>query len=182
MNQEPLVEVRSIMTYDNYKKYFFFSLFRRKSYKRYLVLFYVISSIGILASLSFGIFFGFDTVNIILLLTLLVLTLFMSYLVIFAPKNYYKTAKKVMENLTIYKFTPEYLDVESKAEVASFNSSIRYDAFYMIYEMDEVFFLFTSNRQAYLVPKNDIPVEILEQLRTIFKFKLGKKYHNYSNK
>ena len=129
-----------------------------------------------------GIFFGFDIVNLVLLLVLLVLGLFRVYLVVFAPKKYYNTAQKFIENLTIYRFTPEYLDVESKAEIASGNSSIRYDAFHMIYEMDEVIYLFISNRQALLVPKNGIQVEILEQLRAIFKNSLGKKYHNYCNK
>ncbi|WP_160673392.1 YcxB family protein [Clostridium sp. C8-1-8] len=182
MNQEILAEVKSTMTYDIFKKYFLFSLFRRKSYKQRLAIFCIIFSIGGVVSLYSIISFGFDAINTILLLMLLVLAFLMTYLVIFAPKNYYKTAKKVIENPTIYRFTSEYIEVELIAEAISGNSIIKYDSFHKIYEIGDMFYLYISNRQAHIVPKNDIEEETLKKLRIIFKSKLGKKYHNYSNR
>ena len=182
MNQEILAEIKSIMTYDTYKKYFLFSLFRRKSYKKHLVMFSVISFIGILAALFSIILSGFDIINTVLLLLLVFLDIFMAYTVIFAPKNYYNTAKKVLENTTIFRFTSEYLTVEATAEAASGNSTNRYEALHMIYEVNEAFYLYISSRQAYVVPKSHVNEEVLEQLRTIFRSKLGKKYRNYSDR
>lgn len=182
MSQETLAEVRSVITYDSYKKYFMFCLFKRKSYKLFLVLYGVILSIVTLVALFSIINFGFQFINTTALVIALVLGFFILYSVVFVPKKYYKTAKQFAENSTTYRFTLECLEVESKSDESSSNSSIRYDAFHRIYELDEVIYIFISNIQAFIVPKNDIPEETMKQLRGIFKSKLGKKYHNYCNK
>lgn len=179
MNEEILVELKSTVTYDIYKKFFLFSLFKGKSYKRKILLFYVTLFIGVSVSLCTGIIFGFDFMIAVLLILLIVLGMLMSYLIIFAPKNYYKTAEKIVANMTVYRFTSEYLDIESKNELSSGKSVIRYDSFYKIYETDSDLYLYISNSQAYMVPKSDIPTNVMEQLRTIFESKLGKKYYNY---
>jgi len=182
MNEEILAEVKSIMTYDDYKAFFLFSLFRRKSYKPIIILYSIISFLVIITALCQLIFWGFDIISAIMLIIMLFLGALIFYLAVLAPKNYYKTAKSFIETPTIFRFTSEYLEVESKSETASSNSSFKYDVLYKIYEMDEVFYFFISNRQACMIPKNDIPAGTLKQLREIFQFKLGKKYRNYCKK
>lgn len=179
MNEEILVEVKNTVTYDIYKEYFLFSIFRGKSYMRKIYIFYVILFIGVSASLYTGILFGFDFISIVLLIILLVTGILISYLVAFAPKIYYKTAKKVIEHPTIYRFASESLDVELKAELTNGKSLITYDSFYKIYETDSYLYLYISISQAHIVPKKDIPINVMEKLRTIFKSKLGKNYYNY---
>ncbi|OPJ61132.1 YcxB family protein [Clostridium chromiireducens] len=179
MNKEILVEVTNTVTYDIYKEFFLFSSFRGKSYKRKILIFYVILFVGMSASLYTGIIFGYDFISIVLSIILIIAGILISYLVILAPKVYYKSAKSLVENLTIYRFTSEYLDVELKAELTNGKSEIAYNSFYKIYETDSYLYLYISISQAHIVPKKDIPINVMEQLRTIFKSTLGKSYYNY---
>lgn len=73
MSQETLAEVRSVITYDSYKKYFMFCLFKRKSYKLFLVLYGVILSIVTLVALFSIINFGFQFIYTTALVIVLVL-------------------------------------------------------------------------------------------------------------
>lgn len=86
MNQESFIELESSLTYETYREFFLFSLFKSKSYRKYLTFYYVISAIGIAVAVLSGISFGFRTVDIAILILLPVIALIMSYLVLFAPK------------------------------------------------------------------------------------------------
>lgn len=161
-------------TYDIYREFYIFTLFRGPLYKYGPVLFYITSIVGISISLFSGLSFGFDAIIVTLLIVLLVMILLMSFLIFISPKIYYKSGRKLIELPSKYTFTDTFISVESQSEAASSLSKIAYSSIHSIYETNTTIYIFLSNTQAYILPKKDIL-----DLRMIFANRV-KKFRNYS--
>ncbi len=176
-----IVEVITQGTYDIYKKYYMFSMFRGKMYKLGPILFYVINIVGILVVILSGTYSGFEAVDIIVLTILILMDLIMILLMFIIPKRYYRSAKNIIESTNKFRFTEEYMEVESTSELANDTSHIMYNALNRVCEIEDMIFIYLSNSQAYIIPKKDCTPENIQKLRTILNSKV-KKYNNYSKK
>lgn len=104
----------------------------------------------------------------------------MTFSLTYVPRKYYKTAKKLLEILSQYKFTEECLYVETHTEALSGNSQIKYEALHKIYELQDMIYIFISNNQAYILEKKNFNAESFQKLRRILQDKIGKMYFRYS--
>ncbi|MDF2613805.1 MAG: YcxB-like protein [Clostridia bacterium] len=180
MEQGLSIEVEQTITYEIYKKYYFFCLFRGKIYKYFPILIYIISTLAIILSLFTGFSFGFVTMDFVLLGVLGVILLVMTFSLVYVPRKYYKTAKKMLETPAQYKFTEEYLYVEAHTETTSGHSQVKYEGLHKIYESQDMVYIFLSNNQAYILEKKNFNAEDFQKLRRILQDKLGKMYFKYS--
>jgi hypothetical protein len=180
MEQINIVETETIITYELYRTYYLFSLFKGKLYKQMPRLIFSGGIFGIIVSLFSVFSFGFEPIRIIIPVTLTVVLILMTYLLVYFPKKYYNSASKVLGSSIKYKFTRDYFYAESNGESASGSSQIKYDALYKAYETDEMVYIFIDNRQAYPLEKKNFNSEDFQQLREVLQNKLGKMYYKYS--
>ena len=173
------VEVITQTTYDDYRKYYMFSLFRGRLYKIGPILFFVISVLGITSSLFLGFSHGFDALTILLLALLSFLIILMIFLMFIQPKLYYKSARSLVESTTKYSFGEEYMIAETNSESTNGSSKIMYNALHKVCEIDDLFFIYISNVQAFVIPKKCCSPEATREVRSILQSKV-KKYKNYS--
>lgn len=179
MEKGNAIQVEELVTYDIYLKYYLFCLFRGRLYKQGPILVYIVSTFGIVLALFTGFSFGFDIVVLVVTIILVVMLLLMTFLLTYVPKKYYKTAKKFLETPSRYKFTEEFLYVESHSEEASGSTKIKYEALHKIYELEDMIYIFINNSQAYILEKKIFNEESFQWLRNILIDKLGKKYKIY---
>lgn len=179
--RDEVVEVLTQNTYDIYKKYHRFVMFKGKLYKEGPILFFAIDGIGMFLSLLLGLFFGFDSLSIMLLTITVFLAIFMMFLIYVAPRLYYKSAKKFIEAPNRYRFAKDYMEVETNSELSSGTSKIMYEAIHKVCEIDEMLLIFISNNQAFTIPKKDCSPEKVQAIRNILCGKV-KKYKNYSKR
>ena len=177
-SEDKKLEITTKITYDIYRKYHMFSLFRGRLYKRGPAIFFIIVIIGGGISLFSGLSFGFDLVDILLLSVLFLMTLFMIFLLFISPKIYYKSSKTLIEAEVRYDFWEDYMVVEAESELANGSSKITYSALHKVYEIEELILLYLNNRQAYIIPKKSCTEEDINNLRIILERKV-EKYVNY---
>lgn len=174
-----MIKISTRLTFDIYHKFYMFSLYRGRFYKHGPKIFAIITMVGVGALLFSGFAFGFDMVDITLLIILASLSIFMSFHIFISPKLYYKSRGKFREVDIEYCFEEEYLTIKSSSEVASDSCKIMYKALYKVYEIDEFFFLNLNIRQAYIIPKKDCAYMDIQEIREILENQVDK-YINYS--
>ncbi len=179
--EEELIEVSSSLNYDDLKKYWLFTLFRGKYYKNGPMLYLIINILGLLMFGSKVIISGFDSVEIGVFTFLLIALLLMLYLMIYAPKRNFKTYKLLQGSLTKYKFGSDQVEIETVGESSSGFSRIKYGDIFRVYEIDDYFYIFISNNQAFIIGKNNIPADRIPLLRSILANQV-KKYFNYTKR
>jgi hypothetical protein len=180
MSQELLIETETSITFELYREYYLFSMFRGRFYKQQPIIMYAVGAFSTIASLLLGFFFGFDFVTITIPILMIVLLSVMTFLMLYIPKKYYKTAAKLLGGSNKYKFTEEYFYAESNSEVNRGVSQIKYEALHKVYETEAMLYIFISNAQAFIVEKKNLKTEDIKVIRGILKSKLGKMYINYS--
>ena len=180
-NKENGIKIITKITYDMYKKYCKFSLFRGKFYKIEPPLIYIVSAIVLLLSLSLGLSYGFEVMDIAVILIFTIITVVLTVMLFVLPKLYYKSSKISSESTNEYKFFEEYLTIESDSELVYGSSRIGYAALYRIYEVDDFIFIYISNAQAFIVPKENCSPSDVDELRNILQGKV-KIYKDYSKK
>lgn len=173
------IETETRITYEIYKQFYLFCLSKRRFYKQWPKLIYIISIIGIIVSIFSGFSFGFDIVTTTIPIILVVSSLLTMYLRSSIPKKYYKSSNRNFSGSIKYKFTNDYIYVESNAEGASSSSKINYTNLYKIYEIDDMLYMFINITQAYIIKKKNLNLEEIQQLRIFLKNKVGKAYITY---
>ena len=168
------------ITYDIYKKYCRFSMFKGRLYKVQPILIYIIGALIIPLTLYLGFSFGFNTMDIVAITVLPIIIISITYSMFISPKVYYKSAKNI-SSINRYNFSEEYMTTESTSELANGFSKIMYSALHKVYEIDELIFIFVTKSQAYIIPKKDCSYQSIIDLRRILKKNI-KKYKNYSKK
>ncbi len=177
--EEVLVELSANLNYNDIKKYWLFTLYRGKHYKNGPVLYIIINIFGLLMFGSMAFISGFDSLETGIFTFLLIVFLLMLYLMIFAPKRYYKTYKLMQGSLTKYKFGCDQVEIETVGESSSGFSRMKYGDIFRVYEIDDYIYIFISNNQAFIIDKNKIPAERMPILRSILTNQV-KKYYNYA--
>jgi hypothetical protein len=173
------IEIISKLEYNDFKKYWIFCLFKGKYYKFGPILFWIICITGILIVTSSGLTFGFETSDIFAVAFFIVFMLLMAYLMYLSPKLYYKSATILRESISKYNFGEEYMTIESVSNSTNGFSQIRYENLFKVYESDEYLFILISNKQSFIIRKNNNSADDIEATRKILQSNV-KKYVNYS--
>jgi len=79
------------------------------------------------------------------------------------------------------KFGNDQVEVETVGESSSGFSRIKYGDIFRVYEIDDYFYMFISNNQAFIIRKNNIPVDRIPLLRSILTNQVNK-YFNYTKR
>ena len=179
--KDRIIEITTQGSYDLYKKYYMFSLFRGKYYKQGPILTFIVAIAGIIVALTSGISFGFEVVDITVLIILTLMIILMLFLIFVLPKLYYKSARNFAESTNKYRFTDEYMLVESSSNLTKGSSQIEYSALHKVLEIDEMILIYISSSQAFVIPKKDCFSGDIQYLQKLLKSKV-KKYKNYCKK
>ncbi|MBU3179199.1 YcxB family protein [Clostridium estertheticum] len=174
------VKIITQITYDIYKKYCRFGMFRGRLYKVQPILIYIIGALIIPLTLYLGFTFGFNTMDIVAITVLPIIIILISYSMFIAPKVYYKSAKNI-NSISKYNFSEEYMTTESTSKLSNGFSKIMYSALHRVYEIDDLILIFISKTQAFIIPKKDCSSQNIIDLRRILQSKTIK-YKNYSKK
>ena len=100
---------------------------------------------------------------------------FFLFLVIFVPvfwylmfvtnsKKYFKSNKAAQYSILNYTFEEDKIVIETERG----SSFIKYDEVYKIYETKTNFYLFISNKQAYVIVKENCSDELIQFIKDIF--------------
>lgn len=176
--EEILIELTSNLEYKDFKKYWLFTMFRGKHYKRGPVLYLIINLLGLLMFGTKVILSGFDTLETGVFAFLLIVLLLMLYLMILAPKQNFKTYNLLKGSSINYKFFRDEVEIETIGASSNSISKIKYRGVYRVYEIDEYFYIYISNNQAFVIGKNNLPTENILILRSVLSNQVNK-YFNY---
>lgn len=146
MEQEIIIETEMSINYDIFKKYYLFSLFKGKSYKIKLTLFYGLGIFSLIVALISGFRRGFDINNVFILtiwgIFFSLITFLIVSLRVFLPKKQYEKNRKVLERTVKYKFTQDYIYTEASSEEVSGSSKFKYEALYKVCEVEDMIYIY----------------------------------------
>jgi hypothetical protein len=175
MEEELIAEVETQLTYDLFRDFYGFSLFKGKFHRIAPWVFYGVVFLGTFIDILAIRNYGFTSILVYMLLFLAVLGVFVTRLIFFVPRKRYQGIKDFVTEPNKYRFTDNTLYVES----SSGTSVLRYGALHKVYELDEVLYIFISSAQVFIVEKKGFSQESLQSLREALRYKLGEKYRNY---
>ena len=166
-----MVEVETKYTYESYKQYYWFSLFRGKYYRYGKVVFHFFTALAIvIAILSFA---WLDSVLAGVISTVSTVIFCWYYLMAFVrPKRYVKQSPSFFQTGHRFIFDEDSLSVMQTGEIASGTSTAQYSALIKVYETREMFYVYVSPVQAFLLAKKDIVKGTPEELRGLLQSKL----------
>lgn len=139
---------------------------------------YIVPPLGFMVSLATGITFGFDwlTIALLVICSLLILSKVSSYY--WTPKRLFTKSRAVYavpHRLTLYEQV-----FENAREGSDSRSVNKYTELWRAYETKDLFYLYLSSQQVFLLPKKALSPEASQKLRAILAKQLGKKFHTLS--
>lgn len=169
------LKVKSQYSYEDYREYYMFSLFRGKRYRLGIRIFFIAYPALIALVALMTIYSGPDPFLIVcevILVFIFVLFLFMIYY--FTRKNY-GNIKKLFTSGVIFEFRNNDFIIKQKNNLYTGESAIKYEALYKVYETETMFYVFITPRQAFLINKNGIIDDNPNSLRTILMNEVDRK-------
>jgi len=94
--------------------------------------------------------------------------------VLLLPSLSVKMSKYVIGAENLYQFTEDEILIESTLPLSSGQTKANYAYFHRIYETREMFYLYISKRQAFILKKSDIIEGSVSDLKNLFISKLPK--------
>lgn len=147
---------------------------RRTGVRRFLnYTVYIISGIGLLLVGANLLLNGFEqdtVIMIILILSALGLTVFSSY---YLPLLKFKSLGKILTAPQRIELYPEHFTVEMSGEEYSGQNSVCYEGLVKAYQTEDMFYLYISKHQAFLLPVDSLDGGAIAQLSSILEQKLG---------
>jgi len=152
------VPIHAFTTYDlpAYRKFVRFNLNRGRFYRAAPWLFCSLICLGLLICLIDVFTFGFDEVTLLFLVLEGVLLLLYGFLYLALPRISFRAARKTAALVNEYLFGEESVSLRCKTDGLESSATVRYDAFYKIYETRDFFYLYLTKHSAYLVRKSEI--------------------------
>ena len=168
-----MVELGTKYTYESYKQYYWFSLFRGKYYRYSKVMFRFFTALSIvIAILSFT---WLNSVLAAVISTVGIIAFFWIYLMSFVrPKRYVKQSPALFQSGYTFIFDEDNFSIMQTGDITSGTSTAQYSALIKVYETKEMFYVYVTPVQAYLLPKKDIVKGTPEELRALLQSKLPK--------
>lgn len=168
-----MIEIETKYTYEVYKQYYWFSLFRGKNYRYGIATFPFVSALMfVLAILSFT---WFDSMLSTVISTTGTVICVLFYLMAFLlPKRYVKHSPALFQSGLTLIFNEDSFTTTQTGDLASGTGITSYKALIKIYETRDVFYVYMTPVQALLLPKKDITKGSPEELRSLLQSKLPK--------
>ena len=166
-----MIEVNTKYTYEGYKQYYWFSLFRGKYYRYSKVIFHIFTVLAVvIAILAFT---WLHSVPAAAISTVGTVAFFWLYLMsIIRPKRYVKQSPALFQSGYTFIFDEDSFSTMTTGDITSGTSTAQYSALIKVYETIEVFYVYITPVQAYLLPKKDIVKGTPEELRGLLQSKL----------
>ena len=94
------------------------------------------------------------------------------------PKRQYKTVKEAVENPQKYTFAPEQMEVREWDEEEKRDTFVayRYSDLLYAYETAKAFYLFISDINAFLIPRDQLDAKTQENLAALLRKKMGDRF------
>ena len=152
------------------------SLFRSNDPKKRFLTWSIISAILAFVILIEFLIFS-DGVFLVLLCATIALFLLECYLYFLMPKFSYKSLVKLKDAENEYVFCEDLLKVFTKSQEYNGKAEIEYSLFVKVYETSKYFFIFQTNKQAFIIDKSTINGGTPEEIRTKLSAKVKGKYN-----
>jgi len=166
-----MIQVETKYTYESYKQYYWFSLFRGKYYRYGITTFPFITALMIvLAILSFtwlhsALAAAISTVGTIICILFYVMASFM-------PKRYVKQSPSLFQSSMTIIFNEDSFSSMQTGDMSSGAGITKYAALNKVYETKDMFYVYLTPVQALLLTKKDIVKGTPEELRSLLQSKL----------
>lgn len=166
-----MIELNTKYTYEGYKQYYWFSLFRGKYYRYGKAIFHFFTVMAIVfAILSFT---WLDLGFVGVISTVGIVAFFWLYLMSFIrPKRYVKQSPALFQSGYTFIFDEDSFSIMQTGDIVSGTSTAQYSALVKVYETRENFYVYITPVQAYLLAKRDIVKGTSEELHCLLQSKL----------
>ena len=171
-----MIELDSKYTYERYKKYYKFSMFRGKNYKRRLATFPLVTVLSIfIAVLSFVWINNNILTTTFIFVSLIYILIFL--LTCFMPRYYVKRSPILFDSSIKFIFGDECFTATQTGGGSNGTNETKYSVLLRVYETEDSFYLYLTPAQAYLLSKDDFVTGTPLELRELLQRNLeGKKY------
>lgn len=154
----------------------FYKFHARNGYRKFLSLFiYIFLFVGIVVSGLYLLICPGLRMLVYFVLFLIILG-FKVYLDLFLPKLAFKNSRLLSEATQKVRLFPDHFIAESCGENSSGQSTTKYIALRKAYELKDMFALYITQHQAFLLPKSAMSEETSKQLGTVLFTHLGPKF------
>lgn len=166
-----MIKIETKYTYEMYKQYYWFSLFRGKHYKFCKILIHLFMAMSlVLVILSFTLLDGILARVAATISMLAFLRFYLKYFI--RVRRYIKQAPSFFEGCNTFIFDDDSFSTTQTGEMASGTGTMQYSALFKVYETRDMFYAYVSPSQAILLAKKDIVEGTPEELRTLLRSKL----------
>ena len=168
-----MIEFETKYTYESYKQYYWFSLFRGKYYRYGKATLPLITVLMIaLAILSFT---WIDSILFAVISTVAAVICILFYvLASIMPKRYVKQSPALFQSSMTIIFNEDDFSTMQTGDIASGTGITKYEALNKAYETKDTFYVYLTPVQALLLAKKDIVKGTPEALRGLLQSKLPK--------
>lgn len=166
-----MIEIETKYTYESYKQYYWFSLFRGKYYRYGKAIFHFFMALALVITiLSFTLL---NSIPAAIFSTVSIVAFFWLYLMSYIrPKRYVRQSPALFQSGFTFIFDEDSFSIIQTGDITSGTSTAQYSALIKAYETRETFYVYVTPVQAYLLPKKDIIKGAPEELRTLLQSKL----------
>lgn len=167
------IRVESDYSYRQYRDFFIFNFFRGKYYQLNMLVdfagmpvLYAIIKVFLFfrtATFTFGLF------DMLYLAFYLLLILY----VLLAPRSYYNQSRATAESSIFVDFAEDAFSVTFDGPLSSGENVYHYAGIHRVYELPDMFYLYVTTSQAYLLNKARLHQEEISDLHALFAEKVG---------
>jgi hypothetical protein len=170
-NQNALYEITTSMDKEDYRKFSYLTIFRKKSQTALLIVAMAVGG-GVLFSMIEG---GFSLPKFLIIALILIPT---ELLAIFLRVEYsaYKKMSLIRMGLESTRQHITFYDSYLTAEDSKGHNKIKYDKLYKVQETKDYYFIYASEGSASMVRKIDIHGEDRDGFNQFLKAKMGTRY------
>ena len=101
---------------------------------------------------------------------------FKVYMDFYFPRVSFNKSREIIDATHKFQLFSDHFIAESKGENSSGRSTTKYLALHNAYELKDLYILYITQRQAFLLPKSAMSDETSNQLRDVLHTHLGQKF------
>lgn len=150
------IEAVSTITYQNFLEFYLFGLFRRKHYKAALAGMFTTFLAGLVLSIVLGYLNNFNSKSIILMILFLISVILVICIRFVIPKVNYNASKHLYTAPTHFLFDEDGFQVVQKSFNVDSNTNYTYDVIKNVYETISAYYIYISNNQAFIIPRDAV--------------------------
>ena len=171
-----MIELDVKYTYERYKKFYWFTLFRGKNYKRGIKIFPIVTALMIFYVILFTVWM--DNVLLRVIFSVLSIICILFYVAaFFMPRYYVKRSPALFETNINLIFGDESFITTQTGDAIKGTGETKFSALWKVYETTDSFYLYHTPAQALLLSKDDFVTGTPAELRELLQKNLEvKKY------